>query len=105
MAQSVDSNLERAQIVDADPTKISYENCNNCGSNAKCRRRSFSEQAWSVLLLWNEVNPNAIEKPICDDCYKELRDVLIDRTDEIESAMSQGEELAMLKKKLANLAS
>ncbi len=103
MVQTVDSSLERSRSIETDSSKITYENCNNCGSNARCRRRSFSKQAWTVLLLWKEVNPNAIEKPICDDCYKELRDVLIDRADEIEASLDQEE--SSLKKKLSHLAS
>lgn len=64
------------------------ENCNNCGEDAKCRRRDFSEQAWTVLVLWNEVQTAAVDQPICEHCYNELREVLIDRADEIETSIS-----------------
>jgi uncharacterized protein with PIN domain len=63
--------------------------CANCEEDAKCRRRDFSEQAWTVLALWNEVQATAIDQPICEDCYNELREVLIDRADEIEVALSE----------------
>jgi hypothetical protein len=64
------------------------EICSNCETENKCRRRDFSEQAWSVLVLWNEVNAGAVDQPICDDCYDELRDVLIDRANEVDNAVN-----------------
>ena len=63
------------------------EFCSNCETETKCRRRDFSEQAWSVLVLWHEVQSEAVDRPICDHCYDELREVLIDRADEIEEVM------------------
>lgn len=62
------------------------EICANCQTDSKCRRRDFSERAWAVLALWKEVQPAAIDQPICDSCYDELREVLIDRADEIAAA-------------------
>ena len=63
------------------------EICSNCETESKCRRRDFSEQAWTVLVLWHEVQATAVDRPICEDCYNELREVLIDRADEIEGIM------------------
>lgn len=63
--------------------------CANCHEDAKCRRRDFSEQAWSVLLMWNEVQRSAVDQAICEVCYEELRDVLIDRSEEIELVLSK----------------
>ena len=79
--------------------------CSNGGDTGRCRRRQFSEQAWTVLLLWNEINPAAVDRPICTDCYEEMREILIDRTDEVEAAMQQSEEVAKIREKLGNLAS
>lgn len=79
--------------------------CHNCGVDAKCRRRTFSEQAWTVLLLWNEISPSAVDQPICEDCYEEMRDILIDRTDEIEVAMQQSEEVAKVRAQIETFAS
>lgn len=62
--------------------------CANCDSKTRCRKREFSEQAWSVLLAWSEVDPDAVDQPVCDDCYVELRDILIDRAAEVEVALS-----------------
>ena len=63
------------------------EICSNCETETKCRRRDFSEQAWAVLVLWHEVQATAVDRPICEHCYNELREVLIDRADEIEEIM------------------
>lgn len=65
------------------------ETCANCGEDGKCRRRDFSEQAWTVLVVWNEVQTAAVDQAVCDHCYNELREVLIDRADEIENALRQ----------------
>ncbi len=65
------------------------ESCCNCGEDTKSRRREFSEQAWTVLVLWSEVQTAAVDQPICEGCYNELREVLIDRAEEIESALAE----------------
>lgn len=65
------------------------ESCGNCGEDSKCRRRDFSEQAWTVLVVWNEVQTAAVDQAICEPCYNELREVLIDRADEIETALRE----------------
>ena len=78
--------------------------CKNCSSHSFCRRRSFSEQAWTVLLLWNEINPGCVDQPICDQCYEEMRDILIDRANEIEAAMQQTDEVEKIRQRLSNLA-
>ena len=76
-------------------TNISTENksihatCQNCEKEGTTRKRTFSAQAWSVLLIWNEINPKAVEQAICDDCYEELRMTLIERMDEIEEAINK----------------
>lgn len=68
---------------------MSAECCSNCGTDTKCRKRDFSDQAWSFLVLWNEVSKQAVDQAICQSCYDELREVLIDRVDEIETALNQ----------------
>ena len=62
--------------------------CCNCGTESKCRTREFSEQAWTVLLLWNEVQASAVDQPLCDSCYDELRETLIDRAEELDGALN-----------------
>ena len=81
-----------------------FTSCKNCGTQSFCRRRSFSVQAWTVLLLWNEINPGCVDQAICEQCYDEMRDILIDRADEIELAMKQTDEVEKIRKRLSNLA-
>jgi hypothetical protein len=91
-------------VSQSNPTTNSE--CKNCGrENTKCRRRSFSYQAWTVLLLWNEISPSAVDQPICEHCYEEMRDILIDRANEIDAAMEQREEVEKIRRKLGSLAS
>ncbi len=63
------------------------ETCANCSADAKSKRRDFSEQAWTVLLLWKEIQASSVDQPICEECYAELRETLIDRAGEIEEAL------------------
>lgn len=64
--------------------------CANCFSNERSYRRDINAQIWSLLLHWNEVLPGAVDRPICDSCYADIRDVLIDRAPEKESALLSG---------------
>lgn len=86
--KSVRGRSKDAMVQKANPANQSAH-CHNCTLEKTSRRRSFSEQAWTVLLLWNEITPNTVDQAICDDCYDELRDVLIDRSEEVEAAMNQ----------------
>jgi hypothetical protein len=72
----------------ADTGKIKEGHCPNCSVFSNCRRRDFSEQAMTVLLLWGEIAAASVDQPICDDCYDELREVLIDRADEVDAALA-----------------
>ncbi len=63
--------------------------CLNCGLDCRCVRRDFSEQAWTVLAVWGEVDKAVVDQPICDDCYEELREILIERADEMELALTE----------------
>ena len=57
--------------------------CTSCDENAKSVRREFSDQAWAALVAWSEVSQKAVDSPICNDCYFNFRDVLIERADEM----------------------
>jgi hypothetical protein len=46
---------------------------------------SFSDEAWNLLSVWGEVAKDSKQNLLCDSCYWELRDTLIDRTDELSS--------------------
>ena len=90
-----------AKFQDLEDTAV----CKNCQEEERSYRRTFSEQAWTVLLLWKEISPEAVEQPICDSCYDELREILIDRRDEIELAMSEETEVAKIRAIIAEKAS
>jgi hypothetical protein len=57
--------------------------CTSCDGHAKSVRREFSDQAWAALVAWNEVGSHAVDAPLCNDCYFNFRDVLIERADEM----------------------
>jgi hypothetical protein len=79
--------MDDSALLTSTYGKVRASNCNNCGNEHSCRRRVFSEQAWTMLLLWNEINPQAVDQPICDECYQEIREILIDRHEEVEAAL------------------
>lgn len=84
--------------------KEDHSECPNCKVQNVCRRREFSEQALTVLLLWGEIRPDAVDFPICDDCYDDMREVLIDRAEEIETALN-GEDVFKVREIVAKIAS
>ena len=59
--------------------------CPRCGMNARLTKRSFSEQAISALVLWGDMDKQLVGQEICDSCYAELREVLIDRSEDLKS--------------------
>ena len=66
------------------------QNCSCCNTNARCRQRNFSEEALALLLLWGEIEVKHIDAPVCEYCYEDLRDVLIDRAAEVEVMHKKG---------------
>ncbi len=97
MSSVVEKSLTNCSLTQVDeggllPNSASRQktaSCSNCSIEASCRRRVFSEQAWTVLLMWNEITPQAVDQPICDECYQEIREILIDRSEEVDSAMQE----------------
>ena len=67
--------------------------CSNCHSKVRSKKREFTDQAWTVLFAWGEVPQDAVDAPVCDDCYIELRDILIDRASEVEAALKNPDAL------------
>lgn len=59
------------------------DQCSSCEGHAKSVRREFSDQAWAALVAWNEVGSHVVDSPLCNDCYFNFRDVLIERADEM----------------------
>lgn len=62
-------------------TKV--QECPRCTTMAKLRSRDFSAQAKLALVAWEEVEQSVVEQPICDECYEDLREALVDRVDEL----------------------
>ncbi len=52
--------------------------CPRCGETAKLRARDFSSQALATLISWGDLNEKHVSEAICDGCYGELRDALIE---------------------------
>jgi len=59
------------------------QQCHSCEGHVKSVRREFSDQAWAALVTWNEIPSKAVDTPLCNDCYFNFRDVLIERADEM----------------------
>ncbi|MBP9706744.1 MAG: hypothetical protein KBD78_03820 [Oligoflexales bacterium] len=79
-AVEVDPQANKTKL----PSAIVTQYCNHCGSDdCKAKTREISIAAWSALLEWQEISTDAVCKPICQACYDELRNILIERADEI----------------------
>lgn len=63
--------------------------CHHCGSEVRVKRAEFSQRAWNALINWGEVQSENVGKAICHDCYIELREILIERTHEIENQQAE----------------
>ena len=95
----------RNNIVQGSLTTPKKMSCRSCGLDTSCRRRTFSEQAWSALLAWGEATVDVMDQPICNTCYQEMRETLMDRADEIESKDSQSSEIVeKVRARLSSLA-
>jgi len=63
--------------------------CAVCTKQKKSISRDFSSTAWSVLVAWDEVSFTDHESPMCEECYWDLREVLIDRSKEIDGLVGK----------------
>ncbi len=85
-------NNSVAETIDSEdhpqPSNTPSNHCFHCQAETKARRRDFSEQTWTVLMVWGEIDTKTVDQPICESCYNELRYVLIDRTDDIDAALA-----------------
>lgn len=73
----------------ANPSNIAFTTyftncCSACEGSVKSVRREFSDQAWAALVAWSEIQSEAVDAPLCNDCYFNFRDVLIERADEMK---------------------
>lgn len=60
-----------------------HSNCSVCSEDRKSRYREFSAHAWTALVSWGEVGHPNVGQAMCDGCYAEFRDLLIERADEV----------------------
>ena len=61
------------------------QECPRCANLARLQKRTFSDQALAALVVWNDLSEKLIDESICDDCYGELRDILIERIEEVKA--------------------
>lgn len=64
--------------------------CSACNGEQKSAKREFSDQAWAALVSWGEISTQTVDQPICTDCYVNLREVLIDRSEDVLAIVSSG---------------
>lgn len=57
--------------------------CPRCDERSRLRARVFSDQATAALVAWRELDEHTVGQAICDNCYDELREVMIDRADDL----------------------
>lgn len=70
--------------------------CSVCCEDRKSRSREFSTHAWSALTTWGEVEHKTFGQPMCEGCYRELRDLLIERAEELHAMSSLQPDYASL---------
>lgn len=63
--------------------------CFHCSDISKVRVRDVSTESWEILLAFGEVERSEVNMPICDTCYSELREVMIDRREEVQALLSK----------------
>ena len=47
------------------------------------------DRAIAALVSWGELDESLVDQPICDDCYEELREALIDGESEVAASHSK----------------
>lgn len=65
-------------------SKNDLTRCHVCYEDRKSRHREFSPHAWTALTVWGEVEGKEQNQTMCDGCYTEFRDLLIERAAEVE---------------------
>lgn len=57
---------------------IAIAKCPRCEASAKLRPRDFSDQAIATLVTHGDLDKKLVGASVCDDCYDDLRDVMIE---------------------------
>lgn len=63
--------------------------CPRCGVDSVLQKRVFSDQALAALIVWEELEARLIDHAVCQECYVELRDVLIEKSEEFGNMSSK----------------
>ena len=64
---------------------LKAQDCPRCGVSARLQKRTFSDQAASALIVWGDISQDHVGQAICENCYRELRDILIDRSADLST--------------------
>jgi hypothetical protein len=54
------------------------QKCPRCETSAKLRPRDFSDQAVATLVTHGDLDKKIVGASVCDDCYHDLRDAMIE---------------------------
>lgn len=65
--------------------------CPRCGNEMICRNTTFSNVALAALVVWGELDKKLVGQPICDECISDLREVLVERADEVLIISEKGQ--------------
>ena len=63
---------------------VKIQDCPRCSNAARLEKRPFSDQAVAALIIWGDMEQSLIGQAICEECYSELRDILIERGEDIK---------------------
>ena len=63
------------------------QGCKCCGETTRVRYRDFSPHAWAMLMHWEEIDASVVGQPICGSCYDDLRELLIERSAELDTSI------------------
>ncbi len=64
--------------------RAKIHDCPRCGNAARLEKRPFSDQALAALVTWGDMERSVVGQAICEECYTELRDILIERSEDIK---------------------
>lgn len=70
-------------------SKSVSSSCTVCTEGRKSRYRDFSPHAWHALVTWGELGQPMVGQAMCDGCYVEFRDILIERAEEVSILASK----------------
>jgi hypothetical protein len=66
------------------PMRAKIHDCPRCGNAARLEKRPFSDQALAALVTWGDMDRSLVGQAICEECYTEMRDILIERCEDIK---------------------